>query len=436
MKRLFTTITMITFSFLFAIAFFSCKSCGGDGKIDTTVKTKEINNIHFYMETSASMAGYLKGNADFVKVIPNLLIDIENRVKFKGKPLRINYITDQITPYSKTTRDFIHDISTTSVASSKGSEMHKIFELITSHNDTNDISIFASDCILSYPDKDVINNREINVQKADGELKAFIKDAFLKMKKKNICATVYAFKSSFFGTYYNYQNGKSQINGNVIRPYYLWVIGDKDLVLVFNKQLHDMPGFKPEMEIDFGLFDKPISDYYLLFRTEKSGDWKSELDKETGKYNIEDLEIKKTKPCRFAIAVNLQTLPDYSQEVKYLQDHVIVNSDYIKCNLISVKETKDVNISKAAPKEQVNLKANTHIFVFEVSEMYKGKGTLSVGLPLIYDTQYTQWSTLNDLNLSTISGKTFAFQHLVDGVRDAYQNNTENFINISIELEK
>lgn len=436
MKRMFKALIILTSSILVVSFLSSCPKCKDDKSKELKSKPKELSNIHFYLETSASMAGYLRGNADFVRVIPNLLVDIENRVKFKGKRLQINYITDKITPYSKTTRDFIHDISTTPVASNKGSEMHKILELITNHNDTNDISIFASDCILSYPDKDVINNREINVQKADGELKAFIKDAFLKMKKNNICATVYALKSSFFGRYYNYQNGNSQINGNVPRPYYIWVIGDKQLVLSFNKQLHEMPGFKPEMEIDFGTFDTAISDFNLLFKTEKSGEWRSKRGGCPKKDMISEIEIKKNVPCRFAIAVDLSTLPDYSQDVKYLTQNLVVKSDFVKCNLISVKEAKDINISKAAPKEQVNLKANTHIFVFEVSEMYKGKGTLSVSLPLIYDTQYTQWSTMNDLNLSSISGKTFAFQHLVDGVRDAYQNNTENFINISIELEK
>jgi hypothetical protein len=408
-----------------------CSSCGGKKPPTVTPKpvAKQIGNINFFLETSASMEGYLRGNSDLAKVIPNFLVDVENRVTSKNKTIRINYISDSIAKYAKDTRSFIHDISTTKVATGKSSQMHRVFEAVTNATDSNDISILVSDCILSYSDADIKANKEINVQKADGELKAFVKDAFLKMKARNVCATVYGFSSKFYGNYYTYQNTKLPLNG-AERPYYIWVIGHKELVQQFNKQLAEIANFKPELSISFGMFNQPIDAYSLLFKTGHEGDWAYDNN------HLKDVAPTKKQPVKFSLAVDFSTLPPYAMDLAYLKANLKLQGSDLQAKLLDVKKASEIDISKAAPKERAPLQDATHVINIEISDLYQPKGTISLQLPLQYDMGYKNWSVMDDKNIGAIGKKTFAFEHLVDGVREAYQNNNEYYINILINVKK
>jgi len=404
-------------------------SCNDSKHEEIAAVPKDLKTINFFLETSASMEGYLRGGAEFSKIIPNLLVEIENKVSSKSKTININYISDSILKYPKTTRDFIHDISTTNVTKSKSSEMHKIFEMVTNKTDSNDISIFVSDCILSYPDSNIKKDPEINKRNADGELKAFIKDAFLKIKRRNVCASLYGFNSKFFSTYYTYQNGKIPLNGEIKRPFYIWVIGDKELLQHFNKQLLAIESFNPELIVDFGMFEKPIDTYNILFKTDRYGKWA------TNETEITEIEITKTNPIKFTISLDLSLLPKYAQDTGYLKKNLKASCKDAVGKIVDVKRAKDLDISKAASHEKEFLQNASHAISIEISDMYKSQAQISLQLPLKYNTEYIDWSIMDDKVKAVLDGKTFAFQYLVDGVKEAYQNN-DNFIKIAITLKK
>ena len=396
---------------------------------EETVPEKQIGKVNFFMETSASMAGYFNGPTEFVKDIPNFLVDIEGRELGGKGPLKIYYVADSLTLYPKTTQDFIRDISTTKVANEKSSEMHKILEMIASKTDSNDISIFVSDCILSYPDNVIKTNSEINKQKAPGELKALVKDTFLKLKRQDISASLYGFSSAFLGNYYTYQNAKIKLNGEQ-RPYYLWVIGNKELVTKFNKQLSGINNFKPVIDLNFGLFDKTIENYQTFFTYEREGKW------EVKDKGIANLEASKKKPSSFAIAVDLSALPNSIGTPEYLTKHLKTSSENLDFKIKNILLTKDLDKSKLKPREKEYLESNTHVIVIEVSDIYKDNAKIDLKLPLVYDNTYKEMSTMDDRTLESIPGKTFAFEHLIDGVKEAYENSNDNFIHISIPVKK
>jgi len=404
-------------------------SCGEKKQKEEKAPDKKIGKVNFFMETSASMAGYFSGSTEFVKDIPNLLVDIEGKESFGNGPLKIYYVADSLIPYKGSTKDFIREISTTKVAGEKSSEMHKILEMIASKTDSNDISLFVSDCILSYPDNVIKSNSEINKQKAPGELKALVKSTFLNLKKDSISASLYGFNSSFFGNYYTYQNAKLKLNGQE-RPYYLWVIGNKELVGKFNKKLADLNDFKPVLDLNFGLFDKTIDYFETFFAYERVGNWKAENE------GIADLEASKKKPSSFAIAVDLSALPNSISEPDYLNKHLKTSSENLDFRIKNILLTKDLDKFKLKPREKEYLEDNTHVIIIEVSDIYKDKGSIDLKLPLVYDNGYKAMSTMDDRNLDSIPGKTFAFEHLIDGVREAYENSNDNFIHISIPVKK
>jgi len=430
MSKKIQNLFIYTITFVFITCCASKTDSGEEVQQKKEVKQETVQNINLFLETSASMGGYFKGNTEFIKNIPNLLVEIENRVDFKKKSINIKYIADNIQSYKGSTKEFIHDISTTKVALGKSSQMDKIFEKVTDATGTDDVSILISDCILSYPDKDIKSNPEINRQKADGELKAFIKDAFLKIKKRNVCASIYGFNSKFFGTYYNYQNRKIFIKGDLKRPYYLWIIGRKQQILQVTNQLKNIEGFKPEMAIDFGMFEKPINNFQVLFKTERNGKWRLENS------NLSDVEIEKNKSIKFAITTDLTSLPEYATQKNYLINNLSIVGKDLKCKIADIKKTSEIDLSKAAPKEKEFIQNATHVIIFEVSDIFKSSAEIKLTLPLKYDTKYTDWSIMDDKNKAVIGGKTFAFIHLVDGVREAYQNNNDKFVNISITLKQ
>lgn len=419
---------LILFSVFFLCITLSCNCKKNVAGIPVLIP-KEIKNINFFLETSASMGGYMKGNSDFVKKIPNFLVDIEGRIKSKNAAIKINYIADSITEYKGSTRDFIQDISTIRVATGNSSPMHKIFESVTNATDSNDISILVSDCILSFSDPEIKKNPKINIEKADGALKVYVKQAFIQVNRKNVCATVYGFSSSFFGTYYCYNNDKVQLNGE-LRPYYMWVIGNKDLVQQFNKQLTDMPGFAPELSISFGMFSKPIAAYTLLFTTGKSGEWTFDNN------SLKDVSVSTKKPGKFSIAVDFSALPEYAKEINYLKNNLKVTTTDLKAAFKEIKKASEIDLNKTAPKEKGPLQAASHVIIIEVSDIYQSSGTVTLKLPLRYDKSYEDWSVMDDKNVKTLGRKTFAFEHLVDGVLEAYENKNDNYIDITINLKK
>lgn len=418
--------------FSFFLVFSGCSSNEDKKTVKSVSQEKKIDKINFFMETSGSMAGYLKGTTDFVKTIPNLLIAIEQKIDSGKTPMHSYYIADTITPFAGTTKDFIYEISTKRPAKEKSSEMHRIFKMIADKTDSNDISMFVSDCILSYSDKDIKSNPEINREKAEGGLKPFITSAFNDLQKKNdMCASVYGFNSNFNGTYYTYQNNKIPVNGNVVRPYYLWVIGNRDLLKKFNGELKKLESFKPDnISIDFGIFDKPITDYTVFFKYKKSGEW------ETGNKGLTNVEVSKTKPATFAIGADLSSLPDYVKDTAYLLQNLNRNNDNIDFKIVRVLLQKSIDRSDLKKNEQDAFNKSTHLFLIEINNIYKPTADVRISLPLQYDTSYRKLSIMDDRKIASLSGKTFAFQYLVDGVRSAYQNANQEFINISIPIKK
>ena len=418
--------------FSFFLVFSGCSSNEDKKTVKSVSREKKINTINFFMETSGSMAGYLKGSTDFVKTIPNLLVAIEQKIDSGKTPMHNYYIADTITPFTGTTKDFIYEISTKQPAKAKSSEMHRIFKMIADKTDSNDISMFVSDCILSYSDKDIKSNPEINREKAEGGLKPFITSAFNDLQKKNdMCASVYGFNSNFNGTYYTYQNNKIPVNGNVVRPYYLWVIGNRDLLKKFNGELKKLESFKPDnISIDFGIFDKPITDYSVFFKYKKSGEW------ELGDKGLTNVEVSKTKPATFAIGVDLSSLPDYVKDTTYLLQNLHKSNDNIDFKIARVFLQKSIERADLKKNEQDVFNKSTHVFIIEINNIYKPKAEIKISLPLQYDTSYRKLSIMDDRKIADISGKTFAFQYLVDGVRSAYQNSNKEFIDISVPIKK
>lgn len=389
----------------------------------------EIQKVNFFLETSASMGGYLEGSADLVRNIPNLLVDIEGRILKQNSNLDIYFVADSLSRYQGTTHNFIREISTTRVAQNRSSEMHKIFELIGTNTGPDQISLFVSDCILSYSDDEIKKDSQINRNKASGALKADIKSTFNQLKAQNMVATVYGFNSTFFGNYYTYENKKLKIDGD-LRPYYLWVIGTKPLVQKFNDELVQFPKFDPSITMSFGLFDEEslVNNYDLFFAYQREGSWSI-----NGK-TISKVSAK--SPSKIAVALNLTNLPSYAKSPQYLQDNLILKSVNGDFSISSIELTNNIDKSLLKANEQKLIQENTHILLLDIQNIYEKDASVELTLPLKFDETYKPISIMDDRTIDLLDSKTFALEHLIDGVREAYENQNKNYISISIPVKK
>jgi hypothetical protein len=316
------------------------------------------------------------------------------------------------------------------ISPQKSSQLHKIIEGVAGDLDSGGIALLVSDCILSFPDADIKRDREINKNNASSTLKSNVFATFADLRKRGIGASIYAFKSPFNGTYYDYQNNKTNLSGTE-RPFYVWVIGETALLQKFNAGLGDISSFRPEKEMHFGGAESAVSSYDIIPQVERQGSW---MKTQGG---IKDVQIKKGEGMQAALGVDLSALPTYAQEVDYLEENLQVETEGCTAK-ITVKKKESADRSKLKSQPQIeDFEKASHILLLKVSDMPLANATVRYKLPLRYDTWYKDWSCMDDKNLAaSCAGRTFAFEHLVNGVREAYEAKNNFYVDGTVKLSK
>lgn len=386
---------------------------------------RKINNVHIYLDNSASMAGYFQNDAQYKTIVSDVAAKINENIK----PPDIWFIADQASEYPFSVQQFTSDIATTRIANRKSSELHKIISEIAAKTGPNDVSLLVSDCILSFPDEDVKNNPEINRNEAPNALKENIFTTFSELKKHGFATSVFAFESRFYGTYYDYQNVKTVLKGSP-RPFYIWVIANKDLLSKFDANLEDMLTIKPARSLYFGLVEQPVTSCIIVPQLQRSGEWAKDGS------GIGSIVMEKGQALKFSAVVNLEKLPRYAQDIHYLQDNLklVTNGCTASFQVLSKAQADRSRLKNE--KQIMAFENNTDVIVFNVTDMPLPQASIYMSLPLHYDAWYLDWSTMNDKNIMSQPDKTFALQYLISGVEDAYENKNKNYIDFSITLNK
>ncbi|MGN8058712.1 hypothetical protein ACTJKN_20670 [Pedobacter sp. 22163] len=437
--------SFILYTFLVCLCI-SCKpeDTDGDGvndQVDQCINVKgkkpkgcpispKIGKVRLYLETSASMNGYLGGVAEYKQVVTDLAVKIDKEIS----PVSISFISDTIRGFPHNATAFSSHIATTKLAIDKSSQLHEIFKKIALNTKNQDISIFISDCILSFPNKVIKANPTINKTSANGTLKNNIYATFIDFKNNKQAASLYAFSSQFFGTYYDYQNVKTKLTGT-LRPFYIWVIAKNNILPIFDDKLIKIPNFKPEQSLHFGLMDNKVNQYHILTQLGMTGDWAPiKSDPLKGDIGIEEVTIKKNNPQEFYAAVDLSALPPYAQKLDYIAKNLKLNQSGCTAEVsVSIKGNSDKLKSK---KQKMFFAQATHIIKVKIKDIQLDKALLQLTLPLQYDTWYQVWSTMDDKHVKTLGKKTFAFEYLVKGVMEAYNNVDKNFIDLKFQINQ
>lgn len=415
------------FYLLSLLAILCFYGCSDHPKVKTKAPVApKINNVHLFIETSASMGGYFRNDAQYKTIVSDLAVKVNQTIS----PVDIWFIADSLVKYGKTPVQFSSDIATTQIANRKSSELHQIISRIAAKTGANDVSILVSDCILSFPNADIKANPNINKIAAPSALKNNIYAAFSDLRKKGMGTSVYAFKSKFYGDYYDFQNVKTKLNGES-RPFYIWVIANTQTLSAFDEKLADINSFIPEKSLHFGLIDSAVTQYSIIPQVEKKGVWQKE-----SATSLKKVEISAGKPVQVCLAVNLNQLPAYAREVAYLEKNLQVICKDCRTSLV-VKEKAQADRAKLKTiTQKQDLDAATHVLLLTVNQMDLNKSDIQLKLPLKYDTWYLDWSCPDDKVPAERANKTFAFEYLVNGVKEAYETKNKNYIDFNITINK
>ena len=370
--------------------------------------------INVYLETSGSMNGYVdKGKSQFQQVVFDYLSNIKNCDQFSG--MNLNYITDRITQKGDNVNSFINSLTSTGIMTASGNktttDIATLLQTILEKTDSENVSIFISDCIFSPGS---VSNPEAYLENQ----KIAIRNAIKSYIDKNIFVgcTVYRIISDFKGSYFDYKNRAKKIE--MQRPFYIWVFGSPSHIATIKSQVPDGQFMGANVENTWTIIKGDFSEYQelnnygLLQPSPTNGNysWKS-------KTTIENIrKLDNYFSFTFGIDMNLQIL-------LYGKEYVTDLDNYY--NLID-KNTGE-KLLGAFRENKIKAAKYTHDLTVK-SEKPFSKGDIQI----VFDGKIPQWvfhysdtddSTLSDSN----SLQTYGFKYMCEGIYAGFHaNNTNN----------
>ncbi len=382
MKDKFSSIAAIIF-LIIALGFTSCKD-----KIEISGENKSQSGntpptLNVYIENSGSMDGYMCDGSELKDALYSYISDLDAYTK----ETRLNYINSQIIPYKNNISSYIKDLNPQSFkvvgGNRKNSNIATMLDSIVTNMADTVVSIFVSDCILDLPEgnaKDFFNIQQITV-----------KDIINRGRKKmqNLSVQILKMSSKFDGIYYYPQKGAEHPHlSGVERPYYIWILGDKKHLSTFNEKvpLNDLEKYGLKDVVSYTNY----SDIPHVFSADGNG----------------NVAMPKNEEYCFKV------LADFSNTL--LPDKDICNvNNYTFSN-------QSISISSIRKIERVNSQYS-HLLQFSIPET----ATIIDGEIYFNSQKDPQWP--NDEtgeNIESNIDKTTGIKYLVDGVADAYKNDT------------
>lgn len=407
-------ICLLTFTTLF----FSCSQPRkGEMPISTPLVSVEKNTVNLYtkpvinvyVENSGSMNGYVKGVTEFDQIIYNYLIDIKNGDL--TDELNLFYINSSIIPQNSDIQTFIKNLEPNTFKQFGGNlgttDIADILKLILLETNDQTVSIFISDCIFSPGKNKDANSYLVNQQiQIKNDISEHIK------KYPQTAFTVYRCISNFDGFYFDKEDNRTYIND--IRPFYVWLIGDKKYLSTIQKKIPDNKFIGKGIQNKLSITNSQKVNYAIQ---PNSGSFK--LDKQDPKTNIQKLKVEKNMKATFNVQAQLD---NFLLSTQYLQD----TSNYI---------INDKEFSFKVTNAPTNPFGYTHLLKF--STFHPKQKILSIQLK----RKMPEWvKIVNDeqgigINKNTID-KTYGIKYLIEGIYNAYTSDNDSYTEILININQ
>lgn len=370
-------------------------TCSSKNKIELTWDnvTKPNNyaamdsiDLQVYVENSGSMDGYMCAGSN----LKDAVFDYIGSIMKYSETTSLNYINSQVIPYKGNLESYIKDLTPSSFATAGGdranTDLRQIFKLIMLAHKSNTVTILVSDCILDIPGNatDFFGNCQISIKNIFNEALE---------KNPNLGVEIVKLESKFDGYWYCGQEKEKLSNAK--RPYYIWIIGDKQLLAHLNRKV-------PINEVYGGIED------YCAF---------------SGSSSI-PFHIEKTAYIVTHDKIKVQILADLSESLQ--SDQVIRNPrNYKTSTSAAIVEISDI-IAKGS--------SYSHAIDLEIRNPQNVKNEV---VTLSYPPIPSWAAASNDTtgrNVIKNMDKTTGILYLIKGVASAYSS-SDDYGNITFNLK-
>ena len=344
--------------------------------------------LNIYVENSGSMNGYMCNGSNLKDAVYDYASDLKKHTTI----CNLFYVNSQIIPCKESLDDYIKNLTPSSFAKAGGNlkdtDLRSIFKLIMSKHEKNTVSVFVSDCILDIPQSatDFFGNCQVSIKNTFNEAIE---------KHPNLGVEIVKLQSKFDGYWFCGKN-KQKLD-NVKRPYYIWIIGDKNILAMLNEKV-------PVANIIGGIDD------YCAYSTSQPIPF--------------DIE-KKRYAVNHSDKINVEVLADLRPSLQ--EENLLENVyQYSSENPVLTKVVGIKPISKSGSNY-------SHVIYLELSSPQ----TLKAASVTLSYPEMAQWVILANDSTGVYANsidKTTGIQYLIKGVADAYKDHM-NFGTITINLK-
>ena len=344
--------------------------------------------LNIYVENSGSMNGYMCNGSNLKDAVYDYASDLKKHTTI----CNLFYVNSQIIPCKESLDDYIKNLTPSSFAKAGGNlkdtDLRSIFKLIMSKHEKNTVSVFVSDCILDIPESatDFFGNCQVSIKNTFNEAIE---------KHPNLGVEIVKLQSKFDGYWFCGKN-KQKLD-NVKRPYYIWIIGDKNILAMLNEKV-------PVANIIGGIDD------YCAYSTSQPIPF--------------DIE-KKRYAVNHSDKINVEVLADLRPSLQ--EENLLENVyQYSSENPVLTKVVGIKPISKSGSNY-------SHVIYLELSSPQ----TLKAASVTLSYPEMAQWVRLSNDSTGIYENsidKTTGIQYLIQGVADAYKDHM-NFGTITINLK-
>lgn len=344
--------------------------------------------LNIYVENSGSMNGYMCNGSNLKDAVYDYASDLKKHTTI----CNLFYVNSQIIPCKESLDDYIKNLTPSSFSKAGGNlkdtDLRSIFKLIMSKHEKNTVSVFVSDCILDIPESatDFFGNCQVSIKNTFNEAIE---------KHPNLGVEIVKLQSKFDGYWFCGKN-KQKLD-NVKRPYYIWIIGDKNILAMLNEKV-------PVANIIGGIDD------YCAYSTSQPIPF--------------DIE-KKRYAVNHSDKINVEVLADLRPSLQ--EENLLENVfQYSSENPVLTKVVGIKPISKSGSNY-------SHVIYLELSSPQ----TLKAASVTLSYPEMAQWVILANDSTGVYANsidKTTGIQYLIKGVADAYKDHM-NFGTITINLK-
>lgn len=333
--------------------------------------------LNVYLENSGSMDAYMCDGSQLKDAVYDYVSKLSRLIK---RDIKLNYVNSQIIEHHGDLQSYIKNMNPQSFKIAGGNrsntDLPNIIKLILERQKSNSVTIFISDCILDVPN---------DAKFFFGLCRIAIRNAVVSALDSipTLGVEVLKLESNYNGLYF-YSSG-SELLENVTRPYYMWIIGDRNILAKINKK-----------ESYFNIMHG-VKDVCAFTRAHK-------VD-----YRMQFSSGLTTSSIPSSNKLNVQLYVDMSTTLQ--------NSH------LTVEASSDASLMNIKPIQKINGNEKyTHVMEIEMLNPLK-LSTEKIEFKRPYIPKWVQQS--NDetgLDVKNNLNKTTGIKYIIQGVADAYKD--------------